>query len=58
MIGELVVLLDAKQVGRVVRDTRGRLSFAHDDAWRNTAVKASASPICPKRKRNMIHGNT
>lgn len=34
MSGELVVLLDGKEVGRVHRDARGRLSFVYDDDWR------------------------
>lgn len=37
MTTELVALLDGKEVGRVRRDVRGRLSFIYDDAWRNAA---------------------
>ena len=35
MTAELITLLDGKEVGRVRRDARGRLSFIYDDAWRN-----------------------
>lgn len=35
MTTELVALLDGKEVGRVHRDARGRLSFMYDNAWRN-----------------------
>ena len=34
MTGELIALLDGKEVGRVHRDARGRLTFIYDDAWR------------------------
>jgi serine/threonine-protein kinase HipA len=37
MTGELVALLDGKEVGRVHRDTRGRLTFIYADEWRNAA---------------------
>jgi serine/threonine-protein kinase HipA len=34
MNGELIALLDGKEVGRVHGDARGRLTFAYDDQWR------------------------
>src|SRR5258708_20390114 len=34
-MSELVTLLDGKEVGRVCRDARGRLTFVYDDQWRN-----------------------
>jgi serine/threonine-protein kinase HipA len=37
MTGELVALLDGKEVGRVHRDARGRLTFIYADEWRNAA---------------------
>ena len=37
MTGELVALLDGKEVGRVHRDARGRLTFVYDDEWRKSA---------------------
>jgi serine/threonine-protein kinase HipA len=37
MTGELVALLGGKEVGRVHRDTRGRLTFIYADEWRNAA---------------------
>ncbi len=37
MTGELVALLDGKEVGRVHRDARGRLTFVYEDAWRIAA---------------------
>ncbi len=33
---ELIVLLSDRPVGRVIQDRRGRLSFAYDEAWRET----------------------
>jgi serine/threonine-protein kinase HipA len=56
MTGELVVLLDAKQVGRVVRDARGRLSFVYDDAWRNTADAYPLSLSMPLGATEHGHG--
>jgi serine/threonine-protein kinase HipA len=37
MTNELVALLDGKEVGRIRRDARGRLTFVYDDAWRTAA---------------------
>jgi serine/threonine-protein kinase HipA len=37
MTGELVALLDGKEVGRVHRDARGRLAFIYSDEWRKAA---------------------
>jgi serine/threonine-protein kinase HipA len=37
MTNELIALLDGKDVGRIRRDARGRLSFIYDDAWRDDA---------------------
>jgi len=34
---ELVALLDAREVGRVRQDRRGRLTFTYDDRWRRTS---------------------
>jgi serine/threonine-protein kinase HipA len=34
MTGELVALLDGKEIGRVHNDARGRLTFVYDDEWR------------------------
>lgn len=34
MTRELIALLDGKEVGRVHRDARGRLTFVYDDEWR------------------------
>jgi serine/threonine-protein kinase HipA len=34
MTGELVALLDGKEVGRVPRDVRGRLTYVYSDEWR------------------------
>lgn len=42
MTNELVTLLNGKEVGRVHRDARGRLTFVYDDAWRTAA---SAYPL-------------
>lgn len=35
MIAELIALLNGREVGRVRRDRRGRLSFTYDEGWRN-----------------------
>jgi len=35
MTSELVALLDGKQIGRVQRNTRGRIKLVYDDDWRN-----------------------
>lgn len=35
MTGELVVLLDGREVGRVRNDARGRLTFVYDEDWRH-----------------------
>lgn len=37
MTRELIALLDGKEVGRVHRDARGRLTFVYDDEWRKAA---------------------
>jgi serine/threonine-protein kinase HipA len=37
MTGELVALLDGKEVGRVHRDARGRLTYVYSDEWRKAA---------------------
>jgi serine/threonine-protein kinase HipA len=37
MTGELVALLDGKEVGRVHRDARGRLAYVYSDEWRKAA---------------------
>jgi serine/threonine-protein kinase HipA len=34
MTKELVALLNSRETGRVVRDKRGKLTFAYDEAWR------------------------
>lgn len=34
MTAELLALLDGRQTGRVVRDKRGKLSFAYNETWR------------------------
>ena len=42
MTNELAALLGGSEVGRVLRDVRGRLSFAYADAWREAP---SAYPL-------------
>ena len=37
MTGELIVLLEGKEIGRVHNDVRGRLTFVYADEWRNAA---------------------
>jgi serine/threonine-protein kinase HipA len=34
MTSELIALLDGKDIGRVQRDARGRITFVYDDDWR------------------------
>ena len=33
MTKELIVILDGQVTGRVVRDTRGRISITYEDNW-------------------------
>jgi serine/threonine-protein kinase HipA len=35
VIGELITLLNGREIGRVRRQKGGRLSFTYDDGWRN-----------------------
>ncbi len=42
MSRELIVILDGRETGRVVRDDRGRLSFAYSEPWR---ADADAYPL-------------
>jgi len=37
MTNELIALLSGKEVGRVRRDARGRLTFTYDDDWRQAS---------------------
>jgi serine/threonine-protein kinase HipA len=37
MTSELVTLLDGTEIGRVHRDTRGRITFTYDNEWRKSA---------------------
>jgi serine/threonine-protein kinase HipA len=37
MTKELIVLLDGKESGRVVRDNRGKLTFTYNEQWREAA---------------------
>ena len=36
MTNELIALLAGKEIGRVRRDTRGRLTFTYDEDWRQS----------------------
>ncbi len=47
MTTELVALLGGREVGRVQRDKRGRLSFTYDDRWRNASVAYPLSVSMP-----------
>jgi serine/threonine-protein kinase HipA len=52
MTGELVTLLDGKEVGRLHNDARGRLTFVYDDQWRNASEAYPLSlsmPIAAKQ---------
>lgn len=42
MTKELIALLDGKEAGRVVRDNRGKVTFAYSEQWREAA---SAYPL-------------
>ena len=35
MTEERIALLDGRETGRVVRDNRGKLTFAYNGQWRN-----------------------
>ncbi len=56
MTSELVALLDGKEVGRVHRDVRGRLSFIYEDAWRNAHDAYPLSLSMPLGAKE--HGST
>ncbi|HEY2980223.1 MAG TPA: HipA domain-containing protein, partial [Anaerolineales bacterium] len=47
MTTELVALLDGQVVGRVRRDTAGRLKFTYDENWRSTRTAYSLSLSMP-----------
>jgi serine/threonine-protein kinase HipA len=53
MTGELIVLLDGRQVGRV-NNARGRLTFVYDDDWRNAPDAYPLSLSAPLAARE--HG--
>jgi serine/threonine-protein kinase HipA len=38
MTAELIAILNGREIGRVVRDSRGRLSFNYAEDWRQTAA--------------------
>ena len=55
MTKELIVILDGQVTGRVVRDTRGRISFTYEDNWReaeNAYPLSLSMPLALSR-----HGN-
>lgn len=56
MTGELVALLDGKEVGRVHRDARGRLAFVYSDEWRKAADAYPLSLSMPLGARE--HGRS
>jgi serine/threonine-protein kinase HipA len=54
MTGELVALLDRKEIGRVHNDARGRLTFVYDDDWRKSPDAVPLSLSAPLAARE--HG--
>ena len=54
MTGELVALLDGKEVGRVHRDARGRLTFVYADEWRNAAEPIPYRFQCRSQPKSMV----
>jgi serine/threonine-protein kinase HipA len=57
MSGELIALLDGKEVGRVRNDARGRLAFVYDEEWRNAADAYPLSlsmPLAAKEHRRVV----
>jgi serine/threonine-protein kinase HipA len=54
MTGELVALLDGKEIGRVHNDARGRLTFVYDDEWRKAPDAYPLSISAPLAARE--HG--
>jgi serine/threonine-protein kinase HipA len=54
MTGELVVLLDGREIGRVHNDARGRLTFVYDDEWRKAPDAYPLSLSAPLAARE--HG--
>jgi hypothetical protein len=61
MANELVALLGGIEVGRVHRDSKGRLTFIYDDAWReaNGAYPLSLSmPLAAKEHKTAVSGES
>ncbi len=56
MTAELVALLDDKEVGRVRQETRGRLTFAYADSWRDAPDAYPLSLSMPLAARE--HGRS
>jgi len=55
MTKELIAVLDGQITGRVVRDTRGKISFTYEDGWRdaeNAYPLSLSMPLALSR-----HGN-
>ena len=47
---ELVAVLNAREIGRVLRDSRGRLTFVYAEDWRETRGAYPLSLSMPRRK--------
>jgi len=51
-IRELIAILDRREMGRVFRDMKGRVSFVYDEKWRNAADAFPLSLTMPLTRSN------
>lgn len=58
MTRELLAILDRREMGRFVRDSRGRVSFAYSDAWREAPDAFPLSLSMPLALREHGHART
>jgi HipA-like protein len=55
MTKELIAILDRREMGRFVRDNKGRVRFVYDEKWRNAA---DAHPLSLSMPLTLAeHGN-
>lgn len=58
MTKELVAILDRREMGRFVRDVRGRVSFTYNEEWQNAADTYPLSLSMPLALREHGHAKT
>src|SRR5450432_3367 len=57
-IRELIAILDRREMGRVFRDMKGRVSFVYDEKWRNAADAFRLSLSMPLTRGDHGHSKT